>query len=459
MASVALRAVPSPPLDPCSCSRTYNLQAEQGATLSTKITLTLDGVAVDVTGGEFQFTAKTDPSLPDSDPSTVIGSAPRYLHVPWSIAEKLTRYDTQLVGLAASSSLIKFPETIVLNNPIVINNDDELIDGRNRLQVAWALSLDPKTKRFNPPDVWGYVRSQNFARRHLSAWQKADIARKRANMRQGERTDFKPSENPQKVLQEEAAKDLGTTPHAITQAKVIREWAPDEAEKADRGEATLDSAYKVANSRKKEAEKLVSPEKEKRGPKMIALTGIIDKKLVEVSYPQPKGKHQFNRTNDAVDWASWTWNPVTGCLHGCKYCYAREMAYRDSYTASYPIQFAPLFHHERLDDPVNTEPGSDRVQDGRVFVCSMADLFGEWVPQNWIDAVFDAALRAPEWEYLFLTKFPQRYRRINLPPKAWFGASVDVQKRVKVTEKAMPGLDVAVRWISAEPMLEPITFS
>ena len=176
-----------------------------------------------------------------------------------------------------------------------------------------------------------------------------------------------------------------------------------------------------------------------------------------MAYPEPQGKHQFNRTNDAVDWASWTWNPVTGCLHGCKYCYAREIAYR--FTDTYPIQFAPLFHHERLDAPINTKPGTGRAQDGRVFVCSMADLFGEWVPQNWIDAVLDATLKAPEWEYLFLTKFPQRYRRVNLPPKAWFGASVDIQKRVKITEKAMPELDVAVRWISVEPMLEPLVFN
>ena len=104
-------------------------------------------------------------------------------------------------------------------------------------------------------------------------------------------------------------------------------------------------------------------------------------------------------------------------------------------------------------------PGAERPQDGRVFVCSMADLFCEWVPQDWIDAVFEATLRAPEWEYLFLTKFPQRYRRINLPPKAWFGASVDMQKRVRVTEKFMAGLDVSVRRLSVEPMLEPIRFN
>jgi hypothetical protein len=39
-----------------------------------------------------------------------------------------------------------------------------------------------------------------------------------------------------------------------------------------------------------------------------------------VAYPQPQGKATFNRTNDQVSWAGWTWNPITGCLHGCKYC-------------------------------------------------------------------------------------------------------------------------------------------
>jgi hypothetical protein len=39
-------------------------------------------------------------------------------------------------------------------------------------------------------------------------------------------------------------------------------------------------------------------------------------------------RHTFNRTNENVDWAKWTWNPVTGCLHNCVYCYARDIAER-----------------------------------------------------------------------------------------------------------------------------------
>ena len=34
----------------------------------------------------------------------------------------------------------------------------------------------------------------------------------------------------------------------------------------------------------------------------------------------------MNKTK--IDWADMTWNPVTGCLHGCEYCYARKIANR-----------------------------------------------------------------------------------------------------------------------------------
>lgn len=31
-----------------------------------------------------------------------------------------------------------------------------------------------------------------------------------------------------------------------------------------------------------------------------------------------------------IDWCDSSWNPVTGCLHECKYCYARSIANRFS---------------------------------------------------------------------------------------------------------------------------------
>ena len=156
-----------------------------------------------------------------------------------------------------------------------------------------------------------------------------------------------------------------------------------------------------------------------------------------------------------IDWADATWNPVTGCLRGCEYCYARRIAERFSAEEKcltfvgdtkflspyeleqpaeykgkkepYPFGFSPTLHRYRLDEPKKWE------KPRTIFVCSMADLFGEWVPDAWIREVFEACEAAPQHRYLFLTKNAKRYRKLQelLPlnrrsphgAELWFGAS------------------------------------
>lgn len=126
-----------------------------------------------------------------------------------------------------------------------------------------------------------------------------------------------------------------------------------------------------------------------------------------------------------IDWCDASWNPVTGCLHGCKYCYAARMAcrfagnvdtgseriheiehqiYRDDGTVNpYPFGFDPTFHRYRLDEPKHWKKPRN------IFVCSMADLMGDWVPQDWKQDVIKACEKAPQHRYLFLTKNPYGY--------------------------------------------------
>ena len=181
-----------------------------------------------------------------------------------------------------------------------------------------------------------------------------------------------------------------------------------------------------------------------------------------------------------IDWADSTWNPVTGCYHGCAYCYAKRIAERfggcdqqstygirsrerflnvhpwagkDSAIfevsknhppinrrfdpekqkeiisiAPYPFGFRPTFRRDRLDLPKQwTKPRT-------IFVCSMADLFGDWIPAEWIWEVFNACREAPQHRYLFLTKNPMRYNRLltaGLLPEDdnfWFGSSYETDR-------------------------------
>ncbi len=181
-------------------------------------------------------------------------------------------------------------------------------------------------------------------------------------------------------------------------------------------------------------------------------------------YPKTKSKPKFNsQKGTEIGWAMWSWNPVTGCNHGCDYCYARTIATSRDMAKYYPAGFTPLFHPERLDAPANTPVPAKAADDpafGRVFVCSMADLFGAWVPQEWIDQVVAKTVENPQWDYLYLTKFPQRYDRLELPRSGWIGASVDSQKRAEPTLEAMAKVEnVQVKWLSVEPLIEPIKFS
>lgn len=184
----------------------------------------------------------------------------------------------------------------------------------------------------------------------------------------------------------------------------------------------------------------------------------------EVAYPKPASKATFNESKGAgISWAAWSWNPVTGCLHGCNYCYARAIASDTRYASAYPAGFTPLFHDERLGAPANTVIPAARLDDPayqRVFVCSMADLYGRWVPDEWIHQVHESMLASPQWQYITLTKFPARYVGLEMPPGAWVGTSVDEQKRVRIAEDAFRKIDgAAVKWLSLEPLLEPLQFT
>lgn len=128
----------------------------------------------------------------------------------------------------------------------------------------------------------------------------------------------------------------------------------------------------------------------------------------------------------AIEWCDRTWNPVTGCLQGCPFCYARKIAHRFNGTKAFPNGFNPTFYPERLPDPVKMK--KPQV----IFVCSMADLFGSWVPHEWIEQVINSCMAAPQHSYIFLTKNPDRmkefFRDKPVQKNFWLGTSCGENK-------------------------------
>ncbi len=198
-----------------------------------------------------------------------------------------------------------------------------------------------------------------------------------------------------------------------------------------------------------------------------------------------------------IDWCDSSWNPVTGCEHGCPYCYARGIAERfgtnwlpdenpGTYEcvldgtethaiieldgmqarrrkdgkivpAPYPLGFAPTLHRYRLDEPQHWK------KPRTIFVGSMCDLFGEWVPDEWIEQVLKACDNAAQHRFLFLTKNPLRYKYLtNLLPvhrrppnvaEMWFGQSYTGIGEYQM----MPLPMVHSTFVSIEPLLHSLS--
>ena len=159
---------------------------------------------------------------------------------------------------------------------------------------------------------------------------------------------------------------------------------------------------------------------------------------------------------------SKTWNPVTGCLHGCIYCWARKLAetkLKNSHR--YRRGFIPRINEREFNVKFN--------EGDFVFVSDMGDLFGNFIPREWILRVLAYIKKFPETYFLFLTKNPARYAEFieEFPENAILGATIETNRddlylKNKISGAPLPSLryeslkklDWDKKFISIEPILD-----
>jgi len=330
--------------------------------------------------------------------------------------------------------------------PIILLNG-KILDGRHRYRACLELSQEKgfeeiecpvrEMNNLSPNDI---VAAMNVFRRHLTPSQIAMVMEalkepflKEAKFRQQTGGGDKKSEKVKSVKPKSG--------EAISKGKETSEIL---AEKGGISKGTMQAALTVGKHGTPEEKNAVID-----GEISVSRQADQIKKRLPPKTP-PKQKFNKSSESERIEWAKWTWNPVTGCKHGCKYCYARD--FTKLYPNGFPQGFKPRFIEERLSAPRNTIPPSPAYEGSKnVFVCSMGDLFGDWVPQEWIDKVLISVKENPQWNYIFLTKNPKRYIGIDWPANCWVGATVDCQERVEPTLEAMEQV-----WMDDEEHNPPI---
>lgn len=183
-----------------------------------------------------------------------------------------------------------------------------------------------------------------------------------------------------------------------------------------------------------------------------------------------------------IEWASDTWNPITGCSKisaGCKHCFAERMAKRLAGRYGYPADepFRVTLHPGRLEEPLHWR------KPRRVFVNSMSDLFHPDVPFDFIDRTFVVMALAKRHTFQVLTKRPERmaeyilsraeldghnrlcaakwcFESTHYPkphtwplPNVWLGVSVEDQAAADERIPLLLQTSAAVHFVSGEPLL------
>lgn len=179
-----------------------------------------------------------------------------------------------------------------------------------------------------------------------------------------------------------------------------------------------------------------------------------------------------------IEWCDDTANIVTGCYHGCNYCYARKVAARlgGMKKTTYHLlretvgdPFALAFHfdvYQKLDSRLGNVRSPRRV-----FIASMGDIGCKTffhvtkdreVRQNGyrtadvMKKVHRLCTKHSRHTFLLLTKEPRSFLPFDWPGNVHIGTSIDsTDKPCRSRLSTVSIVKSFVKWVSIEPLLDP----
>lgn len=210
--------------------------------------------------------------------------------------------------------------------------------------------------------------------------------------------------------------------------------------------------------------------------------------------------------NTKIQWAHHTHNEWTGCTkvsQGCKWCYAEALGLR---SGRHPDGYVAGSERKLTSEDNRRQPfawdrqAREAGERYRVFTNSLSDVFDDEVPDSWRYTLFARMVLTPSLDWLVLTKraakmkafmtAPECADRINsaaadlwiaaherrkgqlpdattrglfdagplLPLRnVWLGVSVEDQKAAEERIPLLLDTPAAVRFLSCEPLLGPVS--
>jgi protein gp37 len=174
--------------------------------------------------------------------------------------------------------------------------------------------------------------------------------------------------------------------------------------------------------------------------------------------------------NSRISWTQATWNPLAGCTKvspGCEHCYAEVMSRR--LAAMHRQGYENVINYKgKWNNQIDLIPSAlskplHWKKPRLIFVNSMSDLFHKNVPEWYIASVFEVMMKANWHTYQVLTKRPERMHQIldgadwwNGSEHIWLGTTMENQTEADERAFHLRRIGPAVRFLSLEPMLEPI---